>query len=181
MRRKQPTNKRTKMKLIETGKSAEYCVIKRTGFANTADLTFFASKEDADRYAEEEDGRVVDEEGLAEKYESMHCAEGRIPNQSSSGRFSETPEDADDDWQEQEWAAEYAESAASDFRDATVYEIEEDEEEPATPEKVFVKIYPDGVNVEDENDEVLKTGNIEDFADLLAWAKENFKEVEYDS
>jgi hypothetical protein len=114
------------MKLTEIRATATCCVILRSDFANVGNWVFFADEDQAKTFAEEEGGRVVDEDGLAEKFEAMHCAEGRIPNQSSSGRFSETP---DDDWQEKEWAAEYAEAAASAFKDATVYEIEEEEEE----------------------------------------------------
>jgi hypothetical protein len=117
------------MKLTEIRATATCCVILRSDFANVGNWVFFADEDQAKTFAEEEGGRVVDEDGLAEKFEAMHCAEGRIPNQSSSGRFSETPDDADDDWQEKEWAAEYAESAASAFKDATVYEIEEEEVE----------------------------------------------------
>lgn len=117
------------MKLNEVRKSAVACVLLSSGFANVVNWKFFAVEDEAARFAEEEGGRVVDEDGLAEKFESMHCAKGRIPNQSSSGRFSETPDDADDDWQEQEWACEYAESAAEAFKNATVYEIEEETDE----------------------------------------------------
>jgi hypothetical protein len=113
------------MKLVETRETAEACVILSSGFANVGNWVFFADETDAKKFADENDGRVVDRDGLAEKFESMHCAAGRTPNQSSSGRFLEGDEDTD--W-DQVWDEEYAEDAKDAFENATVHKIEDDEE-----------------------------------------------------
>ena len=94
------TRTKRKMKLTEIRATATCCVILRSDFANVGNWVFFADEDQAKTFAEEEGGRVVDEDGMAEKFEAMNCAE----------------------------AAEYAESAAAAFKDATVYEIEEEEE-----------------------------------------------------
>lgn len=117
------------MKLTEIRATATCCVILRSDFANVGNWVFFADEDQAKAFAEEEGGRVVDEDGLAEKFEAMHCAEGRQPNQGTDGRFVETPDDSDDDWMEQHWNEEYAASAREAFENATVYEIETEEEE----------------------------------------------------
>jgi hypothetical protein len=116
------------MKLIEIKRAtANFCVICSSGFANVGDFTFFESEQDAKAFAEENSARIVDEDGLAEKFEAMHCAEGRDPRNDSHGQFIENPDDA-----EEIWAAQYAENAAEEFRNATVFEIEvEDTEETA--------------------------------------------------
>lgn len=116
------------MKLTKLRATATCCVILRSDFTNVGNWVFFADEDQAKTFAEEESGRVVDEEGLAEKFEAMHCAEGRQPNQGANGRFVETPDDTDDDWMEQHWNEEYAASAREAFENATVYEIEEEEE-----------------------------------------------------
>lgn len=118
-------------KLNQIQATATHCVILPSDFANVGNWVFFADEAQAETFAEEEGGRVVDEAVLADKFESMHCAEGRQPNQTASGRFVETPEDADEDWMEAIWADEYAASAREAFENATVYEIEEEEEEEA--------------------------------------------------
>jgi hypothetical protein len=113
------------MKLIEIKRAtANFCVICPSGFANVGDFTFFESEEDAKAYAEENGARVVNEDGLAEKFDSMHCAEGRDPRNDSHGCFIENSDDA-----EEIWAAEYAADAAQEFFNATVFAIEVEETE----------------------------------------------------
>jgi len=107
----------------ETRKTALACVILSSGFANVGNWVFFADEEDAKKFAEENDGRVVDQYGLADKFESMHCSEGRDPRNDSHGRCIEDPDQADEIWSEQ-----YAEDAKDAFENATVYKIEDDEE-----------------------------------------------------
>lgn len=99
------------------------CVILRSDFANLGNFVFFDSLQDAQVYADRENGRVVDECGLAQKHEAMHRAEGRDPRQTYGGRWIEggNPEEI--------WAEEYLEAAARDFRNATVHTLEYDESE----------------------------------------------------
>ena len=117
------------MKLIETREKAEACVILSSGFANVGNWVFFADEADAKKFAEENDGRVVDQDGLAEKCEAMHCAEGRDPRSDSHGRCIEDSEQAEEIWSEQ-----YAEDAKDEFEHATAYRIEEEEDEDADNE-----------------------------------------------
>lgn len=125
------------MKLTEIRATATCCVILRSGFANVGNWVFFADEDQAETFAEEEGGRVVNEDGLAEKFEAMHCAEGRQPNQGANGRFVEYPSEeeleangqTEDEWMEQHWDEEYAASAREAFENATVYAIETEEEE----------------------------------------------------
>lgn len=111
------------MKLVETREKAEACVILSSGFANVGNWVFFSDETDAKNFAEDNDGRVVDQDGLAEKFESMHCAEGRDPHNDSHGRCIEDPDQADEIWNEQ-----YAEDAKDAFENATVHKIEDDED-----------------------------------------------------
>ena len=113
------------MKLVATREKAEAVVILSSGFENVGDWVFFADDADAKKFAAENDGRVVDQDGLAEKFGDMHRATGRTPNQSQSGRFLEG--DAGTDW-DQVWDKEYSEEARDAFGYATVYKIEDDEE-----------------------------------------------------
>jgi len=108
-----------KTKLTESKYPAVACVILSSGFANVGNFVFFDSEEDAEIFAQHEGGRVVDEYGLAEKYKAMHRAEGRNPRNTYGGRNIEDPDEADEIWD-----GEYAESAAADFRDATVHALE---------------------------------------------------------
>lgn len=110
------------MTLKTSNLAATHCVICSSGFANVGDFTFFACEEDAEIYASETSGRVVDEDGLALKFESMHYAEGRDARNDSHGLCIENPDDA-----EEIWAAQYAEDAAAEFSNATVFEIEAEE------------------------------------------------------
>ena len=64
------------MKLVETREMPKACVILSGEFANVGNWVFFSDEEDAKKFAEENDGRVVVQDGLAEKFESMLCAEG---------------------------------------------------------------------------------------------------------
>jgi hypothetical protein len=65
--------------MIETNRKADnrsWYVIEGFGFSNAFDLTAFDSKLDAQRYADRCDGRVVDFEGVVDKYERAALAEG---------------------------------------------------------------------------------------------------------
>jgi len=103
--------------LTESSLAAAACVILPAGFANVGNFVFFDSVEAAATFAEREGGRVVDEDGLAQKYEAMHRAEGRDPRQTYKGRHIEEGDP------EEIWAGEYEEAAASDFRDSPVYTL----------------------------------------------------------
>jgi hypothetical protein len=110
------------MKITEIKEAATCCVIRH--YSNEGTLVFFANRGQAEAFAEEKGGRVVDEIGLAEKFEAMHCAEGRDTHLDSWGRAIEDPEDA-----ETIWATQYTDDAATSFLNATVYEIEIESDE----------------------------------------------------
>src|SRR5690348_4029828 len=63
---------RRAMQITVSSKPAAACVILHSGFANVGNWKLFASEADAEQYAEEYSGRVVDEDGLAEKFKAMH-------------------------------------------------------------------------------------------------------------
>jgi len=114
---------KTNIELKEVNKRARVVVVGDSDFANVlGECTFFADESDAKQYAMLEGGKVLDEDGLAAKYETMHKAEGRQPNQSSHGHFIESQ--GDDDW-DAIWNQEYRNRAEESFAHATVYAIDE--------------------------------------------------------
>jgi len=95
----------------------DVCVVIPGDFVNTPTWIFFADEREAKRYIRDEgEGRIVDEDGLANEFKKIHCAEGRFMAQDSSGRHVDIPDDVDaEEWMEELWEEEYAESAAYEF------------------------------------------------------------------
>lgn len=119
------------MNLKRVYAQAKACVILKSDFANLGQWVFFADESQAAEFAAAEGGRVVDEDGLARKFASMHHASGRQPNQSADGSFVEYPSEeelenlgqTEDEWLEGYWEEEYAASAEWEFKSADVYEL----------------------------------------------------------
>ena len=99
---------------------ANFCVVLSGDFANVKEFVFFARERAAKSYARKNGGIVVDEQGLAEVHEDMHCAEGRDYHQTYSGRHLELPyEDTDrEEYAESFWQDEYADVARKAFENA---------------------------------------------------------------
>lgn len=140
-------------------------------------------------YFGNDDGDWFCEDALDEKAEGMdgyeELAEGADLEDfvKSKGyyKFRVTSQPVDPDYS---YDAEEIEKECSDLADeceALAEEIEAEEAEASKPDKLFVKIYPDGINVEDEDGNVLKTGTLEQHQEFVEWSKEQANEVEYDS
>ena len=111
----------------------ENIVIESSGFANVLCAKLFATESDAQAYAESVGGRVVDRDGLVEKFESMHAADGIFHDRDSRGQFAERPSDEEaqdegfadaDEWMEALLQSQYEEDADEWLRKAAIQEVE---------------------------------------------------------